>query len=954
MNKRSFIFVYLFLMAFVLVLGGVAWMERADKEPIDVDGVGVTWETAVSHDISTAEYKISQQALAPGRAVYQAPNRENQFRTYFNDDGIIVVPRTEDDFGWTWGLQLVQAGSLDLVANDAKAVLSVNQNQAIYDWGTFSEWYINDVNGLEQGFTIESPVTDDAVLALDLAITGDLMPVMVDGNNAIDFASNNGAHVLRYADLVAFDANGRILPSHMSLVDLDSDQQAIRLSVDTVAAAYPLTIDPVASTAPWQAFITEDANFGFDVSDAGDVNGDGYDDVIVGANWFDGGEANEGAAFLYYGSAAGLSQTYAWMVESDQAQAEMGHSVSTAGDINDDGYSDLIVGAPGYLGIGGAFIFLGDIGGPAPAADIVLEGEQDASKFGFSVSTAGYVNDDNFADVIVGAPYYDGDVYLDRGRAYVFYGDGSGVNSNPDWIAEINTFADGDLFGFAVDSAGDFDGNGFDDVVIGAPYYDFDGETGLVAVFPGSAAGLPNSGGIANLGDSYDQYGQSDSEFGFSVAGAGDINGDTFDDVIVGAPNYDNDSQPPDTLGAAYLYLGNSDRFLTTPSGYDAQLVPTQLNSLFGYDVDGAGDIDQDNFDDLIIGAPRYDDDQTDSGAAFVYLGNSAITWSGFDIGYFGEQPKAVNGFGTAVSTAGDVNGDGHDDFLVGAPEHVTAVSSIGQAFGYYGYKPISGLTAVNDSPALVNEAINFDAFITIGGYTTYSWDFGDSTFGVGPNPSHAYEMPGIYTATVTAENPVSIVTATTVVSVTVDGLITPGNGGSVRYTNSKGQGTGVKVPAGAVGKVLSMSFTPLNKRDLTQPEPTNSIDYYFDLETGEPRQTYLPIVLKAVPDASLASSQVTAVEGSNGVNGETAVSNCPAGHFCFLAPVTITITYNEALLPDGTDENTLTLTFWDDETKKWIDAATTCDPVSKYDRYPDQNYFTIDVCHFSRFSVVH
>jgi len=946
-NKRSFIFALIFIVSFVMVVGVGSWLQPQDIRPVAVSEVSETdWVTAVHDDILAAEYQISQQD-----AVYLAPNRENQFRTYFNEQGVTVVPSTDDGLDWVWELQLVKAGDLPIVAEESTPVLTVDQNKVTYARGAISEWYINDVHGLEQGFTVHEPVAKDAVLELDLAISGDLIPVMVAGNNAIDFAAVGGAHVLRYADLVAFDANGRLLPSHMSLVDLDDNQQAIRLSVDTVAAAYPLTIDPLASTAPWQAFITQNANFGVDVSDAGDVNGDGFDDVIVGASWFTQGQTNEGAAFLYYGSANGLSQTFNWMVQSNSAQAQLGYAVSTAGDINNDGYDDLIVGAPGYLAKGGAFIFFGKASGPAATANIVLIGEQNGSKFGYSVSTAGYVNNDNFADVIVGAPEYDGTAGANQGRAYVYYGRTSGVATSPNWTAEIDSQEggfDGDLFGHSVDTAGDFDSNGFDDVVIGAPYYAPDGVTGLVAIFPGANSGLPNSGGVATLADGYDDIAgyNPDSELGFSVAGAGDVNGDNFDDVIVGAPSYVGGQGPE---GAAFLYLGNANRFGGSPSSYDFPLNPPQQGSLFGNDVDGAGDINRDGFDDLIIGAPLYDNVQTDGGAALIYLGSSDPTWSLFDIGYFGEQKDSV--YGTAVSTAGDVNNDGHDDFLVGAPKQNTAVSSIGQAFGYYGYGVISGLTAVNNSPALANESVKFEAAFTDGGYATYSWNFGDTGIGVGAKPSHAYTLPGIYMATVTVENPLSVMTATTQVVVTVDGLVTPGNGGSVSYTNSMGQGTGVVVPPGAVGSARSLSITPLGKADLTQPEPTDPIDYYFDLGAGDPRRIFLPFVMNG---ASQVSSQVVSPNGTSGVDGETAVAACPTGHFCFLKPVTITITYNEDLLPPLASETELTLTFWDDELGTWVDAKTTCDPLSEYNYFPAQDFFTIEVCHFSRFGVVH
>ena len=144
---------------------------------------------------------------------------------------------------------------------------------------------------------------------------------------------------------------------------------------------------------------------------AGDVNGDGYADVIVGADSYDNGQGNEGAAWVYLGSAAGLSATAAWMAEGNQASAWFGHSVGTAGDVNGDGYADVIVGARWYsngqASEGAAFVYLGSAAGLGAAAAWTGEGNQEGAYFGHSVGTAGDVNGDGYADVIVGAPDYD-------------------------------------------------------------------------------------------------------------------------------------------------------------------------------------------------------------------------------------------------------------------------------------------------------------------------------------------------------------------------------------------------------------------------------------------------------------------------------------------------------------------------------------------------------------------
>ena len=105
----------------------------------------------------------------------------------------------------------------------------------------------------------------------------------------------------------------------------------------------------VETAANWHDVSDQEGSyFGISVSTAGDVDADGYDDIIVGANYHDNGQADEGAAFVYHGSAAGLRPTAAWMGESNQASSYFGSSVSTAGDVNKDGYSDVLIGAPSY------------------------------------------------------------------------------------------------------------------------------------------------------------------------------------------------------------------------------------------------------------------------------------------------------------------------------------------------------------------------------------------------------------------------------------------------------------------------------------------------------------------------------------------------------------------------------------------------------------------------------
>jgi hypothetical protein len=168
--------------------------------------------------------------------------------------------------------------------------------------------------------------------------------------------------------------------------------------------------------------------YGNSVSTAGDVNNDGYSDVIVGAYSWDNVEPDEGKVFVYHGSATGLSTTANWAVESNQAYARFGNSVSSAGDVNNDGYSDVIVGASEYdngeSNEGRAFVYFGSSTGLSTSAGWTAESNQANSLFGVSVASAGDVNNDNYSDVIVGAYLYDNG-HSNEGGAFVYYGTGA-------------------------------------------------------------------------------------------------------------------------------------------------------------------------------------------------------------------------------------------------------------------------------------------------------------------------------------------------------------------------------------------------------------------------------------------------------------------------------------------------------------------------------------------------
>ncbi|MCK6530368.1 FG-GAP-like repeat-containing protein [Myxococcota bacterium] len=546
-----------------------------------------------------------------------------------------------------------------------------------------TEWWENGIRGLEHGFVVVAPPDGSGTVVLEVGVTGAV--ARVEGSGTAARLEVPGGTDLRYSGLRAWDATGRDLASRM-----EGTAGGVRLRVETAGAVYPVTVDPLLSAVAWTAASDQaSARFGFSVSSAGDVNGDGYGDVVVGAPYYDGGESYEGAAFLYLGSSSGLSASASWTAESDQASALFGTSVSSAGDVNGDGYADVVVGALGYsngeASEGAAFVYLGSPSGLSASASWTAEPDQASARFGSSVSSAGDVNGDGYADVVVGAYDYDNGE-TNEGAAFLYLGSSSGLSASASWTAESDQASAS--FGRSVSSAGDVNGDGYGDVVVGARDYD-NGETneGAAFLYLGSPMGLSASASWTAESD------QATGYFGYSVSSAGDVNGDGYADVVVGASAY---SDGESFEGAAFLYLGS-------PSGLSASASWTaesdQANAYFGTSVSSAGDVNGDGYGDVVVGAYAHDQGETDEGGAFLYLGSSSglsasASWTA-------ESDQESTSFGYSVSSAGDVNGDGYADVVVGAYRYDNGEIDEGAASLYLG----NGGDGVGPGTSLVPQA---------------------------------------------------------------------------------------------------------------------------------------------------------------------------------------------------------------------------------------------------------
>jgi hypothetical protein len=436
---------------------------------------------------------------------------------------------------------------------------------------------------------------------------------------------------------------------------------ALLLVVPAAPAAQVSTMGPL-----WTAEVDQvGAGFGSSVDSAGDVNGDGFDDVIVGAYTYDGAFTDEGLAALFLGSPEGPGKVPAWSVTGGQGFANLGNAVASAGDVNGDGFDDVLIGSVQYDNfMGRAYLYLGSSSGLGATPAWV--GQPGDRAFAHSLAPAGDVNGDGYDDVIVGAPSYMGDLDYE-GRVHVFLGSPAGLEATASWIVEGNRAHSS--FGTCVASAGDINADGFDDVLVGAPFWE-DGQRdeGRVFLYLGSPTGLETA--PAWSADSN----QVDALMGFWMAGGEDIDGDGYDDVVISVNGY---SHGQTSEGGAFVYRGGPFRLTLGPEWI---LESDQFGALAG-DVD-LGDFDGDGYADVLIGYYAYDHGQSNEGRVFVHRGGP---WGVLRPIASYESNQGGSSFGEAAAFAGDVNGDGLADVLVGAYQFDHGQNGEGRAFAYPG-----------------------------------------------------------------------------------------------------------------------------------------------------------------------------------------------------------------------------------------------------------------------------
>lgn len=392
---------------------------------------------------------------------------------------------------------------------------------------------------------------------------------------------------------------------------------------------------------------------GYSVAGAGDINGDGKADFIIGAHDADIGElTNAGSVFVYSGADGSLI----YRINGSAWYDNFGYAVSGAGDVNGDNRADFIVGAVNALANKGrVYVYSGKTGNVLFWKDGAAYGDH----LGVSVASAGDVNADGRADFIIGAYAADPGGLIDAGSAFVYSG------ANGALLYQKNGTASGDQLGISVASAGDVNGDGRADFIIGARFADPGGldSAGSVYLYSGVDGSLIYQKNGTSAGD----------HFGQSVSSAGDVNGDGSADFIIGAPGTDPGGSS--YAGAAFVFSGTDGSLLYQKNGIGA-------GDALGFSAASAGDVNGDGRADFIVGAFGADPGGLDAaGSAYVY--------SGVD----GSLLYQKNGEGTtrdflgfSVASAGDANGDGKADFIIGAWfADAGGVSDAGSVYVYCG-----------------------------------------------------------------------------------------------------------------------------------------------------------------------------------------------------------------------------------------------------------------------------
>jgi tRNA A-37 threonylcarbamoyl transferase component Bud32 len=408
-----------------------------------------------------------------------------------------------------------------------------------------------------------------------------------------------------------------------------------------------------------------------------DFDHDGRRDAVMTSGGFSRKVQSGGRALLYRGVPEGLARVPQVLCEGTTQGERLGEIIGCPGDVNGDGWPDVLVGtmfyAEGSRNMGEMRLLLGGPHGLATRESWRVQGDHDYSAYGDGMERVGDVNGDRCDDILI--PQHDWTSQArNQGRVRVYLGSPSGPRSEPDQVLTDELQAA--RFGHCVRGVGDVDGDGFADVMVGSPLWrGRRGETGCALLYLGGPHGL-----AARPVNRVSGFAEGDlTGFSGSICGVGDLDADGYADVAIGSMNH---ASRASGIGRVVLYRGG-------PHGLEPR--PVWSRDGFGSDdtfgrMVTCGDVNGDGRVDLVVGAPSYGTSKQNhgEGAVFVFLGAGPGRWFSKAPDWWVTLDQPGCGFGTAIS-AGDANGDGVDDLLVSAPQWHQGSNVIGHEFLYLG-----------------------------------------------------------------------------------------------------------------------------------------------------------------------------------------------------------------------------------------------------------------------------
>ena len=415
---------------------------------------------------------------------------------------------------------------------------------------------------------------------------------------------------------------------------------------------------------------------GYSVSSVGDMDGDGFEDLMVGALYGDaGGVTNSGSAYLYLGSATGLATTAVASVSGVAKADYFGASMGGLGDTDGDGYPDLVVGAShadSGTHAGAAWVFLGPLSAgntPAEDGDAEIRTTDEESYLGWRTAGPGDIDGDGYTDLVVTAPGAAPNGTDATGEAWVFLGPVSGTLGRDDATARLMGSDDGDWAGGASSQVGDLDGDGLDDLAISGEKHtvSVEGE-GQVYVWTGLVSGDLD---LADATTIINGVAEGDA-FGWEQSGAGDVDGDGYLDLAVSSVKANG------AMGAGWLFLGPLSAGTWSASLADATFEGVTADQAFGYRVQGGGDFDGDGLGDLAFSSV------VDDGEAYLFYApaSGAYTSADADLTITGDGSEKL---GFDMTLQGDLDGDGLQELVITANRNSSAATNGGAVYLFYG-----------------------------------------------------------------------------------------------------------------------------------------------------------------------------------------------------------------------------------------------------------------------------